>query len=93
MVDVLFSVRRDQPVADLQQFSRAESPFIIAAHEERMFERRLDASVDQVEAVVLAEADLRHTGGALNCARESPCGEPFELDAERFVRKQAGDMK
>lgn len=53
----LREVLTNQMIADAQQFRGAEPSLLVPANEERVLEGRLDAPVNKVEAIVLAEHD------------------------------------
>ena len=77
--------QRDQLVADLEQLSGTEAPFIVAAHKERVLERGLDAAIDQVETIVFA---MTHDGDSRFAERhavEAPGRVPFVLCLERSI--------
>jgi len=82
--------RCNETIADGQQLRRAESPRLGTSHEKRMLEGCFDSTVDDVEAVVLADAKLRDATRSHAGAFESPRREPFVLRLERHIRLEAG---
>lgn len=80
---------RDEQVADLELIGGAEAPGVAASDEEGVLEGRLDPAVDQIEAVVLAEADRGDGGGAGDRAGEAVGGGPLVLGLEGRVDAEA----
>lgn len=74
----------DEPVAGAQELCRSESPLIAATDKERVLRSCLDASVDDNEPGVFAEANARDTPFRL--LRDQPvAGEPVVLCAIRYI--------
>ncbi len=84
-------IGRDEVVAEAEQVGRAEAPCIITAGEEGVLEGHLDAAIDDEEAVVLAERDLRHPGLADAGVVEAFGGLPVVLGAEGGIDFEPGD--
>lgn len=80
----------DQVVALLDELRRHESPLVAAAHEERVLGRRLDASIDDHEPVVLAEFHAPHAGHCRFGASHAPMREPPVLRLVGHICFQAG---
>ena len=90
--DGLFDeVGRDEHVADAEQVGRAEAPCIITADEEGVLEGRLDAAVDNEEAVVLTERDLRDHRRSDAGVVKAFGGLPVVLGAEGCIDLEPGD--
>lgn len=87
---LLNEIGRDQSVADAEQVGRAEAPLIATTNKERVLEGHLDATVDDEEAIVLAERDLRHFGLADAGVDEAFRGLPVVLGSERHIDIESG---
>ncbi len=98
-LDFLFvEVFVDQEVAGLDELGGREAPLRgsrrggVAADHERVLGRRLQAAVDDHEAVVLAEADAGDAGGDGRRAAQAVMGKPVVLGAVRNVDFKTGHL-
>jgi len=82
----------DQEIAGLNELGRRETPLVAAADHERVLGSRLQAAVDDHEAVVLAEADARHPRRDGRRAVQSVVREPVVLGAVRDIDLEAGHL-
>lgn len=89
---LLVHVLVDKEIARLDELGGREAPFVAAADHERVLRRRLQAPVDDHEAVVLAEADAGHAGGDGRRAVKAVMREPVVLGAVRDIDLEAGHL-
>jgi len=88
----LVHVLVDQEVAGLDELGGCEAPFIAAADHERVFGRRLQAAVDDHEAVVLTEADAGDAGRDGRRSVQAVVREPVVLGAVRDIDLEPGHL-
>lgn len=89
---LLVHVLVDQEVTGLDELGGSEAPFVAAADHERMFRRRLQAAVDDHEAVVLTEADAGDAGRDGRRSVQAVVREPVVLGAVRDIDLEAGHL-
>jgi hypothetical protein len=89
---LLIHVLVDQEVPRLYELGGCEAPLVAAANHERVLRRGLQATVDDHEAVVLAEADARHPSGHGRRAVQAVMREPVVLGAVGHIDLEAGDL-
>jgi len=88
----LVHVLVDEEVAGLDELGGCEAPFIAAADHERVFGRRLQAAVDDHEAVVFAEADAGNAGRDRLRAVQAVMREPVVLGSVRDIDLEPGHL-
>lgn len=89
---LLVHVLVDQEVAGLDELGGREAPLVAAADHERVLGRRLQAAVDDHEAVVLAEADAGHAGCDGRRAVKAVVREPVVVGAVGHIDLEAGHL-
>lgn len=82
----------DQEVPRLNELGGREAPLVAAADHERVLGRRLQAAVDDHEAVVLAQADAGHARGDGGRAVQTVVRQPVVLGAVGHIDLEAGHL-